>query len=699
MISDSHQKVTASHLKRDAYLYIRQSTLRQVFENTESTKRQYALRERAVALGWPPDRIVVIDTDLGQSGASAADRKGFQRLVTEVSLGHAGIVLGLEVSRLARNSTDWHRLLEICALTNTLILDEDGIYDPAHFNDRLLLGLKGTMSEAELHVLGARLRGGILSKARRGELLVPPPIGLVYDSKGTVVLDPDQQVQESVRLVFETFRRTGSATATVKAFRTQGLLFPRRPRGEAHQDELVWGDIGHNRVLQVLHNPRYAGAFAFGRHRTRKKPEGGWRVTRVPQGEWEVLLPGVHTGYISWEEYESNQGRLRECAQAHGGERRQSPPREGPALLQGLTLCGICGNRMTVRYHVREQKPQPNYVCQRYGIEHGEPICQSIPGGGIDQAIGELLVEAVTPVALEVALHVQGELQSRLEEADRLRQAQVERACYEADLARRRYMRVDPAHRLVADSLEADWNHKLRALEEAQQEYERQRQADRGLLGEEERTKVFALATDFPRLWHNPETPDRERKRMVRLLLEDVTLVRNREITMHVRFKGGTTKTLHLPLPPNAWQRRLTNSQVVEEMRELLAEHTDQEIVVVLNERGFSSGTGKPFTSCIVGKIRRKYRLKSRYDRQRESGMLTVGEMAKLLGVSTSCVAIWRARGLLHAQAYNDKNERLYEHPGEDPPRKMQGLKGKLCDRQRLAPLVSNRADEVQCEA
>ena len=690
--------MTASHLKRDAYLYIRQSTIRQVFENTESTKRQYALRERAVALGWPPDRIVVIDTDLGQSGASAADREGFQRLVTEVSMGRAGIVLGLEVSRLARNSTDWHRLLEICALTDTLILDEDGIYDPAHFNDRLLLGLKGTMSEAELHVLRARLRGGILSKARRGELLVPPPIGLVYDSKGTVVLDPDQQVQESVRLVFETFRRTGSATATVKAFRTQGLLFPRRPRGEAHQDELVWGDLGHNRVLQVLHNPRYAGAFAFGRHRTRKKPEGGLRVTRVPQGEWEVLLPGVHTGYISWEEYESNQGRLRECAQAHGGERRKSPPREGPALLQGLTLCGICGNRMTVRYHVREQKPQPNYVCQRHGIEHGEPICQSIPGGGIDQAIGELLVEAVTPVALEVALTVQGELQSRLEEADRLRQAQVERARYEADLARRRYMRVDPAHRLVADSLEADWNHKLRALEEAQQEYERQRQADRGLLGEEERTKVLALATDFPRLWHNPETPDRERKRMVRLLLDDVTLVRNREITMHVRFKGGTTKTLHLPLPPNAWQKRLTNSQVVEEMRGLLAEHTDQEIVVVLNERGFSSGTGKPFTSCIVGKIRRKYGLKSRYDRLRESGMLTVGEMAKLLGISTSCVAIWRAHGLLNAKAYNDKNERLYEDPGGDPPRKMQGLKGKLCDRRAVGPLMWNRADEVQCE-
>ena len=264
---------------------------------------------------------------------------------------------------------------------------------------------------------------------------------------------------------------------------------------------------------------------------------------------------------------------------------------------------------MTVRYHVRAQKPQPNYVCQRYGIEHGEPICQSIPGGGIDQAIGELLVEAVTPVALEVALNVQGELQSRLEEADRLRQAQVERARYEADLARRRYMRVDPAHRLVADSLEADWNHKLRALEEAQQEYERQRQADRGLLGEEERTKVLALATDFPRLWHKSGNAGPGTQAHGAATAGRRDAAPESEITMHVRFKGGVAKTLHLPLPPNAWQKRLTNSQVVEEMRELLAEHTDREIVVILNERGLSSGTGKPFTPCIVGKIRREIRI------------------------------------------------------------------------------------------
>jgi DNA invertase Pin-like site-specific DNA recombinase len=274
MIHDAHQKVTSTHLKRNAYLYIRQSTIRQVFENTESTQRQYALQQNAIALGWPQEHIIVIDSDLGQSGASAVDREGFQRLVAEVGMGRAGIVLGLEVSRLARNSTDWHRLLEICALTDTLILDEDGVYDPAHFNDRLLLGLKGTMSEAELHVLRARLQGGILNKAKRGELFLRPPIGLAYNAEGQCILDPDQQVRESLRLLFATFRRTGSATATVKAFRQQGLKFPRRLRTGPGKGDLIWAPLQHVHVLRILHNPRYTGAFVYGRSHSRKTIQG-----------------------------------------------------------------------------------------------------------------------------------------------------------------------------------------------------------------------------------------------------------------------------------------------------------------------------------------------------------------------------------------------------------------------------------------
>jgi DNA invertase Pin-like site-specific DNA recombinase len=288
MNSENHQKVTADHLKRDAYLYVRQSTLRQVMENTESTQRQYALRQRAVALGWPVERVIVIDNDLGHSGASAVDREGFQKLVAEVTMGRAGIVLGLEVSRLARNCSDWHRLLEICALTNTLILDEDGLYDPTGFNDRLVLGLKGTMSEAELHVLRARLRGGIESKARRGELKSPLPVGLAYDAQNHAVLDPDRQVQESIRSFFQTYQRTGSATATVRFFRDQKLLFPRRLRKGPAKGELVWTPIVHSRALQILHNPRYAGAFVFGRRRTRKMVDGRETCQRLPQEQWHL---------------------------------------------------------------------------------------------------------------------------------------------------------------------------------------------------------------------------------------------------------------------------------------------------------------------------------------------------------------------------------------------------------------------------
>src|SRR6267378_3323448 len=432
------EKVSAGHLKRNAYLYVRQSTLRQVVENSESTKRQYALRQRAIALGWHPDRIVVIDSDLGQSGASAAEREGFQKLVGEVGMGHVGLVIGLEVSRLARNSSDWHRLLEISALTDTLILDEDGLYDPAHFNDRLLLGLKGTMSEAELHVLRARLRGGIVNKARRGELEIPLPVGFVYDAAGRVGLDPDRQVQETIRAFFQTFRRTGSATATVKAFHDQQLPFPRRARFGAHQGETLWGRLEHTRALWVLHNPRFAGAFFFGRTRQRHTAEARVVYERLPREEWTALIPNAHAGYITWEDFEENQRRLRENAQANGAERRRSPPREGPALLQGLAVCGICGDRMTVRYHRRHGTLWPTYMCQRRGIARAEPICQSVPGRGLDEAIGRVLIETVTPLTLEMALTVQHELQTRLEEADRLHRRAVECARYEADLARHR---------------------------------------------------------------------------------------------------------------------------------------------------------------------------------------------------------------------------------------------------------------------
>jgi len=670
MNREAHQKVTTSHVRREAYLYVRQSTLRQVFENTESTKRQYALRDRAIALGWPSERIVIIDSDLGQSGASATDREGFQRLVCEVGLGHVGIVLGLEVSRLARSSTDWHRLLEICALTDTLILDEDGVYDPGHFNDRLLLGLKGTMSEAELHVLKARLQGGIRSKARRGELRVPLPAGFVYDLVERVVLDPDSQVQQALHVFFETYRRTGSARATVKAFREQGLQFPRRIATGPHKGELIWEPLRHSRTLQVLHNPRYAGAFVFGRTHTRYTADGKVRIDRLPREEWQVLIRDNHPGYITWAEHEENLHRLRENAQAHGEERRRSPPREGPALLQGLAICGACGDRMSIRYHAREGRLAPEYVCQRRGIETGTACCQRISGEGLDAAIGDMLVEAITPMALQVAFVVQQEVIAHADDADRLRRQQVERARYEADLAQRRYLRVDPDNRLVADALEADWNAKLRTLAAAQEEYERHRREDGRVLDEEQRAEILALATDFRRLWRDPSTPARERKRMARLILEDVTLVRGDQITAHVRFKGGSTRTLTLPLPLASWQTWQTDPVVVQEIDRLLNDHTEGEIAAILNERGLRSGSGKVFHRGMVQRLRRDYQMVDRFARLRAAGMLTKEEIAAEMDVTVHTIHRWRRRGRLRAHAYTDKHDYLYEPPTGNEPTK-----------------------------
>ena len=695
---DDHGKVTAGHLTREAYLYVRQSSLRQVLENTESTKRQYDLRQRAVALGWAQEQVVVVDCDLGQSGASAADREGFQRLVSEVGLGHAGIVMGLEVSRLARNNADWHRLLEICALTDTLLLDEDGVYDPAHFNDRLLLGLKGTMSEAELHMLRMRLQGGILNKARRGELQTPLPIGLIHDeSTNRAVLDPDKQIRESVEMLFRTFTRTGSALATVRVFRKQGLLFPRQTTNGSRKREVLWGQLTHTLVLRILHNPRYAGAFAWGRCRARRLPDGRTVQEALPREQWTVLLPNSHEGYITWEQYEQNLRQLRDNSAAHGDDRRKSPPREGPALLQGLVICAKCGQRMTVRYHRRRGHLLPDYVCQRKGIERGEPICAHVPGASIDEAIGQLLVETVSPVALEVSLAVQEELRAQHEETDRLRKTHVERARYETELARRRYMRVDPNNRLVADSLEAEWNGKLRAVSEALEEYERKREHDQQILDEEQRRRILALATDFPRLWQDPTVPHRERKRIVRLLLEDVTIHKGNVLTVQVRFRGGATKTLTLPRPVHAGLLRQTPKDVVEEIDRLLDHHSDGEIASLLNERSLRSGEGKSFHRLMVRRIRQTYGLTARYDRLRNAGMLTLDEIARSLDVSTATIKNWRRAGLLRCHRYSDKNEYLYEPAGDDAPAKnrWKGLSGTRA-RNKLMP---RRTDEVQCEA
>ena len=654
-------KVTQQHLQHDAYLYIRQSTPRQVLENIESTQRQYALRDRAVALGWPLERIHVLDCDLGKSGSQSAGRDGFQKLVNEVALGKAGLVMGLEVSRLARNSADWHRLIELCSLMDALILDEDGIYDPANFNDRLLLGLKGTLSEAELHFLKARMRGGMINKARRGELEMRPPVGLVYRDDGVLILDPDIEVQAALRLVFETFDRTGSAMQTTKLFHEQGIRFPRRIRKGVNKGELHWVRAAPSRILQVLHNPRYAGAFVYGRVRTRLLPNGKHSTTKVPRSEWQFVIPNVHAGYLTWEQFEANQKRLAENALGFGGVRKAGPAREGPALLQGRVICGVCGERMSIHYGMAYHQVAPTYVCQEASVRRAEKVCQRVPGAVVDQAVSDLLLELMQPLTMEVALAVQQEVEARITETDMLRRKHVERAQYEAELARRRYMNVDPANRLVADSLEAEWNNKLRTLAEAQAQYEQQTQKQRLLIDSQTREQLLSLAADFPRIWNDPSVEPRERKRILRLLIEDVTLINGEKIQIHVRLRGGATRSLSEARPWPIAQIRKTKPEVVAEIDKLLDQYCDREVAEILNQQGRRTWQDAPFNLKKIAHIRQAFNLQCRYNRLRAKGLLTAKEMSVQHGVTTTTINLWAREGRLRKHRYDNARRCLYE--------------------------------------
>jgi DNA invertase Pin-like site-specific DNA recombinase len=685
-------KVTSDHLKRDAYLYVRQSTLRQVAEHGESTQRQYALRDRAIAAGWPTERVHVIDRDLGKSGSNAATRDGFQELVSEVALGKAGIVMGLEVSRLARNSSDWHRLIELCALTSTLILDEDGIYDPSGFNDRLLLGLKGTMSEAELHILKARMRGGQLNKARRGELEMRPPVGLIYRGDGVIDLDPDAEVQGVIRLIFDTFERTGSAMQTVRFFNEQKILFPRRLHTGPNKGEVQWGPPHHSRILQILHNPRYAGAFVYGRTKTRQLPTGGAAVLKLPRKDWQFVMPDRHRGYIDWERYETNQQRLTDNSRAFGSERRSGPPREGPALLQGSVLCGLCGERMGVRYSQEQGKTVAYYFCQTALVRHAGKLCQSVPGKVVDPAVSALLVELMTPITLNVTLAVQRELQARAAETDVLRRQHLERTRYDAELARRRYMKVDPDNRLVADALEAEWNEKLRIHTDAVAEYEKRNKAEVAALDTETRRRILDLAEQFPKVWHDPRVDMRERKRILRLLIQDVTLVKTDVITAHVRLSGGATRSLVLDRPLPIAQIRKMKPEIVAEVDRLLDLHSDREIAELFNQRGMKTWEGKPYNLKKIAFIRAAYNIASRYQRLRERGMLTTREVAARFRVSEKAVHNWGREGLIR-KCYSDNLTRgLWEVPADQKITK--GCGGRGARPARREPITAPLAEQ-----
>jgi DNA invertase Pin-like site-specific DNA recombinase len=687
-------KVQPHHLERRAYLYIRQSSMRQVIENIESAKRQYALRGRAIALGWRDEQIIVVDNDQGESGASAAWREGFQRLVSDVGMGRAGIVMGLEVSRLARNNADWQRLLEICALADTLILDEDGVYDPTSFNDRLLLGLKGTMSEAELHMIKARLRGGILNKVRRGEYRCSLPTGLIYDQSGNVAFDPDSQVRETIVHFFDTFSRVGSACQTVKAFRKEGLLFPSRLRNSV---TTVFRPLTASTAVRVLNNPRYAGAYVYGRRRYRRAIDGKKNVQRRDHDDWLACIPNAHAGYISWEQFQENLKILKTNAQGYEVA-RASPPREGTALLQGRAVCGRCGKHFRIHYAARRGRLDAWYVCDRAHGYRGEPNCQSIAGPPIDKAIGTLIAEQITPAAVELTLEIRKEIEARHEEADRLRCRAIERAQIETDLAQRRFMLVDPNNRLVADSLEGEWNEKLRILAKAREDRERARHQDQLILDAAVRERLVAMTIDFSKLWADPATPDRERKRLLAHIIEDVTLIKMpaEGITkIHVRFKGGKMQTLTTTSPKSSAQQVKTPPAVVELVDKFLDKHIYSEIAELLSQRGYRPGGSARrgrhdtrFTALRVAYLVHRYGLRSRYDRLRDRGMLTKQEAATRLGIHEGTLVRWAEHGLITKHAYN-AHYYLYEIPESNLPRKQCSRWNRLVDRAAARKIAS----------
>src|SRR5215472_6511627 len=646
-------KIRPDHLSRQAVIYVRQSTLLQVRENIGSTTRQYDLAKRAHDLGWEQAGIRVIDQDQGQSGSSSIGRDGFQLLVAEVGLGHVGAVLSLEVSRLARSCSDWYRLLEICALTDTLVIDEEGVYDPGLYNDRLLLGFKGTMSEAELHWLHQRLQGGKLTKAEQGQLRFRLPSGLIYDPVGRVVFDPDEAVQEAIRLVFALFEQTNSALAVVSHFATHQLCFPTRHWGGAHAGELEWVRLCHGRTLDVLHSPLYAGAYVYGRTQTRRhalpgeEPRIKGRTRRVKQEDWPIVLLDRHTGYISWEQFCRNQQQLADNQQTPAAAHRGAV-REGSSLLQGIVLCGLCGRRMTIRY--QRDSSLLIYECSQAHTQLAVKTCQTMRGERIDQTVSACFLEAIEPAQLAIALATLDQLEAQAKRIDQQARRQIERAQYESDLACRRYRAVDPDNRLVARSLEREWNEKLLEVDRLEREYQMAPKPAALSLSAEQREQIRALAQDLPALWSAPTTTSAQRKQLLRWLIKDVTLSkRGNVIAIDIRWQTEARTSLSIPRLKKSWEVRQTDPRVVARVRELAPTHTATQIANLLSEEGLRPGLGGSFTASKVDWIRAAYNIPLACPEgpgfcptgQRGDGRYSALAAAELLNVNVSTIADW----------------------------------------------------------
>ncbi len=642
-----------SHLRRQAVVYVRQSTASQLERNRESTDRQYALVDRAVELGWARESVAVIDEDLGLSGSGTAARGGFARLTADVALGHVGLVLGLEVSRLARNNADWYRLLDLCGLTDTLIGDADGLYHPGGFNDRLVLGLKGTMSEAELHVLRARLNGGIRNKAARGELRRGLPVGLVWgEDEGQILLHPDEAVRGVIGAVFSRFAESGSVRAVWLWLIGEGLSFPLQ--SNVIGAELAWVAPTYNAVHRVLTHPSYAGAYVYGRTRRERFVDGDGRTRtrarRVAKDDWEVLIVDHHPGYIDWATWEANQARIgantRPRAHEPGGA-----VREGAALLQGIATCSACGRRLAVHY--QGANSSPGYHCAGRELLAGRGVSHlSVGGLQIDQAVAAAFLVAVAPAGIKASLAAaQAVTEDRDAALDQWRR-EVERARYQAQRAERRYLAVDPDNRLVARGLEAEWEKALAALAAAEAELAR-RQRDRpNTLSAEQLQAITALGGDVGRVWSAPTTTDRDRKELLRTLVEEVVVSIDRDehrAELTIRWRGGAITELAVELARSYTPPVRTDEDTVDLLRRLAAHYPDATVAGILNRQGRRTATGQPFTRNRVSSLRASWEIPRHQPstHQAPGELVNVTEAAKILGVVPSTVHRWLADGFI----------------------------------------------------
>lgn len=646
-------KIETHHRERLAYIYIRQSTIAQVRHNQESTERQYALKEKAIALGWQPEKVRTLDRDLGVSGAHATNRQDFKTLVADVSMGKVGAVLALEASRLARSCLDWQRLLELCALSGTLVIDEDGTYDPADFNDGLLLGIKGTIAQAELHLIRARLQGGKLNKARKGELRLPLPVGLRYDQEGRIVLDPDDEVRKCVEQIFKLFQQYGTAFGVAKHFALNGLRFPKRAYGGLWAGKLIWDRLKYTRLLSILKNPAYAGAYVYGQTRATKRvsSEGDIEsgLVAVPRDAWEVLIKDHHEGYIGWDEYLANQETLERNRSFDKESVLSGPAREGLALLQGLLICVRCGRRLSVTY-TGNGGIYPTYNCNdslREGLAPEHPLrvrCELI-----DAPVAARVLEMLAPAQLELALEAVKELERRDDSIMAQWRMRLERADYEAQLTQKSYEEVDPANRLVAATLERRWNEKLVELEEVRAQYADFEQKHTRVTTPAQKAEVLALAKDFPRLWNARTTKAKDRKRMLRLVIKDIAVERDdesRRILLHIRWQGGECEELAVDIPAvHMFAPEPYSAEMIEKVRSLAQTRSDGEVADLLNEEGLLSINGRPFTHGIIRWIRVSHGIETPDERQADEW--TISEVAEKFGVHRNTVAGWIGKGLV----------------------------------------------------